>query len=151
SAEPTRSRDLLLHIDRGYLEEAYFSFSYSPIHAEGGRVAGIFCPVIETTEKIIGERRPPTLRDPAAQCKGAASEASVYEAAADVLRLNPKDVPFALIYRVEEDHTVARLSAVAGIERGTDASPLEVTIDEGLHDLWSLGSVVLTGESTLVS
>src|SRR5262249_28085197 len=32
--EATRSRDLLLHIHRGYLEEAYFSFSYSPIHAE---------------------------------------------------------------------------------------------------------------------
>jgi hypothetical protein len=32
--EATRSRDLLLHIDRdGYPEEAYFSFSYSPIHA----------------------------------------------------------------------------------------------------------------------
>jgi len=27
----TRSRDLLLHVDRGYPEEAYFSFSYSPI------------------------------------------------------------------------------------------------------------------------
>jgi hypothetical protein len=33
-AEPTRSRDLLLHINRrGYPEEAYFSFSYSPIRA----------------------------------------------------------------------------------------------------------------------
>ena len=49
--EATRSRDLLLHIDRGYPEEAYFSFSYSPIHAEGGKVGGVFCPVIETTEK----------------------------------------------------------------------------------------------------
>ena len=30
-AEETRSRDLLLHMNRGYLEETYFSFSYSPI------------------------------------------------------------------------------------------------------------------------
>ena len=29
-AEATRSRDLLLHIDRGYVEEAYFSFSLQP-------------------------------------------------------------------------------------------------------------------------
>jgi hypothetical protein len=36
--EATRSRDLLLHIDRGYPEEAYFSFSYSPIHGENGKV-----------------------------------------------------------------------------------------------------------------
>ena len=71
--EPTRSRDLLLHIDRGYLEEAYFSFSYSPIHGEDGAVGGVFCPVIETTEKVIGERRLRTLRDLAARTKGAAT------------------------------------------------------------------------------
>ena len=71
-SEPTRSRDLLLSIDReGYLEEAYFSFSYSPIHAEEGEVACIFCPVIETTDKVIGERRLRTLRDLANRCKGA--------------------------------------------------------------------------------
>ena len=74
TAEPTRSRDLLLLIDRGYLEETYFSFSYSPIHGEDGAVVGIFCPVIETTEKVIGERRLRTLRDLAARTKGAATE-----------------------------------------------------------------------------
>jgi hypothetical protein len=67
-AEPTRSRDLMLQIDRGYPEEAYFSFSYSPIHGEQGKVAGIFCPVIETTDKVIGERRLRTLRDLSERC-----------------------------------------------------------------------------------
>jgi signal transduction histidine kinase len=151
SAEPTRSRDLLLHIDRGYLEEAYFSFSYSPIHAEGGTVAGIFCPVIETTEKIIGERRLRMLRDLAAKCKGAESEASVYQAAADILRSNPHDIPFALIYQVEERHRSARLCSVAGVERGTKASPEEVILDEGPCDQWALGRVARTGEAQLVS
>src|SRR6185436_15649865 len=65
--EPTRSRDLLLHIDRGYPEEAYFSFSYSPIYADDGAIGGIFCPVIETTDKVIGARRLRTLRDLAAR------------------------------------------------------------------------------------
>jgi hypothetical protein len=81
TAEPTRSRDLLLHIDRGYPEEAYFSFSYSPIHGEDGHVAGIFCPVIETTGKVIGERRLRSLRDLAARCKGADCEDEAYAAA----------------------------------------------------------------------
>ena len=80
--EATRSRDLLLHIDRGYLEEAYFSFSYSPIYDDDGRIGGIFCPVIETTEKVIGERRLRTLRDLAARCKGAESEEATFDAAA---------------------------------------------------------------------
>ena len=103
TAEPTRSRDLLLHIDRGYPEEAYFSFSYSPIHNDDGTVGGVFCPVIETTEKVIGERRLRTLRDLAASTKGAASEDDAYAAAAATLAENPHDIPFALLYRVDED------------------------------------------------
>ena len=87
-AEATRSRDLLLHVDRGYPEEAYFSFSYSPIYDEDGKVGGIFCPVIETTEKVIGERRLRTLRDLAAKCKGAESEDLALDAAATILSAN---------------------------------------------------------------
>jgi PAS domain-containing protein len=62
TGEPTRSRDLLLHIDRGYPEEAYFSFSYSPIYRDDGTIGGVFCPVIETTDKVIGARRLRTRR-----------------------------------------------------------------------------------------
>ena len=148
-AEPTRSRDLLLLIDRGYVEEAYFSFSYSPIHAEGGKVGGVFCPVIETTEKIIGERRLRTLRDLAAKCKGAESEGTIYEAAADVLRSNPHDVPFALIYQVDERQSMAHLKAVAGISPATVVSPERVGLDEDASDLWALGRVARTGKGTL--
>src|SRR5262245_9908863 len=100
--KPTRSRDLMLHIDRGYLEEAYFSFSYSPIHDEDGKVAGIFCPVIETTEKVIGERRLRTLRDLAAKCKGAENMEAAFDAAATILAANPHDVPFAMIYEIDD-------------------------------------------------
>jgi signal transduction histidine kinase/DNA-binding response OmpR family regulator len=148
--EATRSRDLLLHIDRGYPEEAYFSFSYSPIHAEGGKVGGIFCPVIETTEKVIGERRLRTLRDLAARCKGADSEESAYQAAATVLAANSHDVPFALIYRVDEHESRARLKAVAGIGVGTEASPEWVLLDESAIDPWSLRRVVRSGQTTVV-
>ncbi|HEX5109781.1 MAG TPA: ATP-binding protein [Vicinamibacterales bacterium] len=146
--EATRSRDLLLHIDRGYSEEAYFSFSYSPIRDEAGKVAGIFCPVIETTEKIIGERRLRTLRDLAARCKGAESEQSACEAAAALLAANPHDVPFALIYRVDEKQSSATLKAVAGIAPGTDASPEVVALNDPESDLWSLGAVAQSGQIT---
>ena len=150
-AEPTRSRDLLLHIDRGYLEEAYFSFSYSPIHAEGGKVGGVFCPVIETTEKVIGERRLRTLRDLAARCKGASSEHAVYQAAAEVLGTNLKDVPFALIYRVEDRLTGADLTAMAGIRPHSPAAPQRVEIEQDTDDLWALGRVARTGEAIVVT
>ena len=74
-ARPRARATCELHLNReGYPEEAYFSFSYSPIYDEHGRVGGVFCPCIETTEKVIGERRLTTLRDLAAQCKGSESE-----------------------------------------------------------------------------
>ena len=148
--DATRSRDLLLHIDRGYTEEAYFSFSYSPIHAEGGKVGGIFCPVIETTEKVIGERRLRTLRDLAATCKGAVREASVYEAAGTVLAANPHDIPFALIYRIDESGG-ARLTTVAGIHAGVAASPELVPLREPGVDPWSLHAVAESGQIAVLS
>ncbi|HEU5103310.1 MAG TPA: PAS domain S-box protein [Roseiflexaceae bacterium] len=44
--------DQLLLLDRnGYVEECYFSFSYSPIHDEAGKVGGIFCAATETTKR----------------------------------------------------------------------------------------------------
>jgi PAS domain S-box-containing protein len=149
--EPTRSRDLLLHIDRGYPEEAYFSFSYSPIHAEAGKIGGIFCPVIETTEKVIGERRLRTLRDLAGRSKGSESEEADYGAAASILAANPQDVPFALIYSVDERGPVAALKAACGIAAGTAAAPERIVIDESALDVWSLGTVARTGRPAVVS
>jgi PAS domain S-box-containing protein len=147
--EATRSRDLQLHMNRkGYLEETYFSFSYGPIYDEYGKVGGVFCPCIETTEKVVGERRLVTLRDLAAQCKGAESEQAVYQAAAAVLAANARDVPFALLFRIADDAATAYLDAVVGIERGvSNAAPPHVALG-GPDDLWGLGEVVRSGKAT---
>ena len=62
--EATWSDDQLLLLDRnGFLEEGYFTFSYSPIRDESGRVGGVFCAVTETTWRVLGERRLQTLRE----------------------------------------------------------------------------------------
>jgi PAS domain-containing protein len=54
----TWSEDLLLNINRhGYVEETYFTFSYSPVFNETGNVDGLFCACIETTEKVFAARR----------------------------------------------------------------------------------------------
>jgi signal transduction histidine kinase/DNA-binding response OmpR family regulator len=149
--DATRSRDLLLHIDRGYPEEAYFSFSYSPIHGEDGKVGGVFCPVIETTEKIIGERRLRTLRDLAASCKGAAREDSVYQAAGTVLAANAHDIPFALIYRIDDAGSQAQLKTVAGIHAATPASPGSIDLREPGADPWSLLTVAESGQVSVIA
>ncbi len=59
----TYSEDQLLPMHRhGFTEECYFNFTFSPIHESDGRVGGIFNAVLETTERVVGERRLRTLR-----------------------------------------------------------------------------------------
>ncbi|GAA4746815.1 sensor histidine kinase [Flavisolibacter ginsenosidimutans] len=58
SGKSTWSEDQALYMNRrGYVEETYFTFSYSPIWDESGTVAGLFCACIETTEKVLATRK----------------------------------------------------------------------------------------------
>ncbi len=61
-ATPADDLPLLLH-RHGYPEQCWFSFSYSPIRDEAGRVVGVFCPMIETTARVLAERRSAALLD----------------------------------------------------------------------------------------
>ena len=62
--EPSFANDVRLFMSRGeYVEETYYSFSYSPIHDESGKVAGLFCPSMETTAKVLHARRLRTLSE----------------------------------------------------------------------------------------
>lgn len=49
--------DLPLVMNRkGYDEQTWFTFSYSPLRDESGRIAGMFCAVSETTRRVLAER-----------------------------------------------------------------------------------------------
>ncbi|HTI81670.1 MAG TPA: PAS domain-containing protein [Acetobacteraceae bacterium] len=51
------SEDLPLVMNRkGFDEQTWFTFSYSPVRDESGAVAGLFCAVSETTQRILAER-----------------------------------------------------------------------------------------------
>jgi PAS domain S-box-containing protein len=50
--------DLPLTMERkGYPEQTWFTFSYSPLHDGQGQVQGLYCTVVETTERVLAERR----------------------------------------------------------------------------------------------
>lgn len=58
AGEPTFVENFPLSINRnGFDEEAYFTFCYSPIRDENGRVAGMMDTVIEVTETVTTQRR----------------------------------------------------------------------------------------------
>ncbi len=142
--EATRSRDLPLFMDRhGYLEETYFSFSYSPIRDETGGVGGVFTPVIETTAKVVGERRMRTLRDLAARGRAEGLQHAC-RGVADVLAENPHDVPFALIYQLSEDGRSAHLLGAAGVQPGSAIAPVHIALDDGGATFWPIRAAAHT-------
>lgn len=49
--------DIMLMINRsGHAEEAHFSFSYTPLRDDDGKICGIFCPCAEITSRVLSER-----------------------------------------------------------------------------------------------
>ncbi len=145
TGDATRSDDLLLLLERnGYPEECYFTFSYSAIPDGSGGIGGVFTPVAETTEKVIGERRLRTLRDLASRGARARPAEAALKLAAKTLSLNPHDIPFALLYRLDEPG-VARLAATAGINAGGPASPERIALHGECG--WPVAQVAQTGEA----
>ncbi|MET0540889.1 MAG: PAS domain-containing protein [Variovorax sp.] len=57
AGEAIYREDLPLVLNRkGYAEQTWFTFSYSPVRDESGRIAGMFCAVSETTRRVLAER-----------------------------------------------------------------------------------------------
>lgn len=121
----TWSEDQLLLLERhGFPEECYFTFSYSPIQDESGGVGGVFTAVSETTGRVVGERRLSTLGELAAQTADAKNDDEVLTRAAEVLARARADLPFALVYLVDDGAPAARLVAGHGLVRGGPAAPV---------------------------
>ncbi len=58
AGEATFGEEVPVVINRkGFDEQAWFTFSTSPIRSESGRVAGLYCAVTETTRKVLAEQR----------------------------------------------------------------------------------------------
>ncbi|MGH2414448.1 MAG: GAF domain-containing protein, partial [Microcystaceae cyanobacterium] len=153
TGQATWSDDLLLMVERyGYSEEAYFTYSYSPIPDETGQVGGAFTAVTETTQRVLGERRMRTLRDLAAQAGQAKTAEQACQLAIRTLADNPADIPFALLYLLTTDVKQARLSESTPLEADTNASPrwIDMTQAESEATSWPFASAVSTGRAVLI-
>jgi signal transduction histidine kinase len=155
--EATWSEDQLLLLERhGFSEECYFTFSYSPIGDESGGVGGVFTAVTETTARIIGERRMATLRALAEGTAPARDAADAARCAIAALRDNSADVPFALLYLLDEQGPTARLADAAHLTAGAPGCPLEIPLDDGALEepltavTWPIADVARTGRSQVV-
>jgi hypothetical protein len=119
-----------MFLDRnGYLEETFFTFSFSPIRDESSSVGGLFHPVTETTGKMLSERRTRTLRDLAARTSKARSVDEALALTAQTLGEYDLDLPFVRLYAIDANSPQARLVAGTGLTAGTPDSPELVDLD----------------------
>jgi signal transduction histidine kinase/CheY-like chemotaxis protein len=157
----TWSDDQFLPLERsGYAEECYFTFSYSPIHAESGAVLGVFTAVSETTERVLSGRRGALANDLTTALVDAHSTEDVCARAARILATDPADTPFALLYAVDPQRREATLLNAVGLAAGTALSPLTVPLDNGERassderqsaaDPWALRKVMDAPRDVLV-
>jgi signal transduction histidine kinase/DNA-binding response OmpR family regulator len=107
---------MLLLLERsGFKEETYHTFSYSPLFDDAGAIAGMFCVVVEETERVINERRLETLRKVAQSASATKTEDELFDAVAAQLGENRFDLPFTLSYLFDDPGAAARLVALSGI------------------------------------
>ncbi|HEU5325446.1 MAG TPA: ATP-binding protein [Candidatus Limnocylindria bacterium] len=126
----------------GFPEEAYFTFTFSPLRDDEGRITGIFQPVVEVTAQVLADRRAESLRALADQIDAI----DPFGPPIGALATEPRDIPFALVYRWDADadalrlagHTesltddAAALDAVAGRARAVyeGGQAMELSADE---------------------
>jgi hypothetical protein len=125
---PTWVEDAYLPLQRqGILEEAYFTFSYSPVRGAGGDIEGVLDIAAETTRQVLDRRRLGLLSRLNEQLSRLERREQLPELALPLLLADPADFPAADI-RVPD---VLRASGT-GLP-GAPSSPLRgtgVVVDE---------------------
>ena len=146
--EATYSEAELLVMQRnGYREETYYTFSFSPVPDDEGGIGGIVCANTDDTDRVVGGRQLALLREIASRTWEAESVDEVYALAAEALACDCRDMPFALIYGLEDDGMRARLHGQCGIAPGHAAAPETLVLERGA--VWPIGDVVRGGRRVL--
>ena len=143
TGESTWSVDERLLIERhGYIEECYFTWSYSPITDDDGVPAGVLLISYETTQQVLADRRRRTLRELSLHALEAESAQQACRLSAKSLGTNPFDVPFACIYLLEGSTNV-RLQARSGAPPNAFAVPNSLNLDSDSSPLaWGMRKIL---------
>lgn len=140
---------LFIMLRKGYLEETYITFSYSPIPDDRGGTGGIFCACTDDTQRIVGERQLALLQELAARTADARTFDEVCTLSASCLETNPHDLPFAMIYLIEPGQQQIVLAGTSSIDRDHPAVPQAVAFDD--DSVWQLADIVRTQKARLIT
>ena len=120
----TWSEEQLLLLERnGYVEETYFTFSFSAIHDETLHVAGVFTATYEVTKSVVDKRRLNFLKD-LGRAASATKLKQAYQLIGETLTTITADIPFGILYRFENKRFVRQ--TYFGLSENHVANPLEI-------------------------
>ncbi|WP_026463553.1 ATP-binding protein [Adhaeribacter aquaticus] len=142
-------RQLLTPERKGFKEETYFTFSYSPIPDDTGGVGGIFCVCSEETSQVINQRRLTTIQN-LSEIKVSDTLKEVYEKWSEQLSQNPQDLPFGLFYQISDEGKSATLAGAFGLPVDAPAAPLQINLNSTEEQLWPLYRVQKTGNNPVI-
>lgn len=153
AGEAVALADALLPLDRnGFLEDCYFTLSYSPIRLDDGEVGGVLGVVAETTNRTVAERRLDALRLLAEGSADAETSAQVTVAVKEALLRAAADLPFALIYLNDASDDSANLVCRVGLPEGGPLAPEKIGGSrEGTAQVWPLAEAMQKRGGVLVS
>lgn len=138
--------DQRIFIDRnGYLEETFFTFSFSPIRDDSGQLAGLFHPVIELTQASLATRRLKVLQDLAEHTSNPKTVAEVCQLIGAALDEHELDLPFVQLFLVDSDGGHARLMFTTGLDPGDATGPRVVDLASESGG-WPLREALQTGQ-----
>lgn len=128
----------------GFPEESHFTGSYSPVPDDTAPrgIGGVLGTIIESTEKVIAERRVKILSELGARVAEAKTDEQACAQAAAILAQHPKDVPFALFYLGDDATRRLRLVSTCGIDDAL-TGPRSIDLDSPMHGVpWPLASAL---------
>lgn len=148
--EGTYDESLLLIMERnGYPEETYYTFSYSPVPSDEGGVGGIICANTDDTQRIISERQVKLLRTLAAQTADARTVKEACFLSASSLAQNLSDLPFTMIYLLDQEKQLVTLAGTSGIPHGHQAVPQTVALASS--DPWPFAEVLTEHKACVIA
>ncbi|CAG8571825.1 10001_t:CDS:2, partial [Dentiscutata heterogama] len=116
----------------GYKEETYIDYALSPIFKLDGTVWGVISIAPEVTENVLNNRRLKTLGNLSLQTAGAESLESACHIITKTLQ-NNKDIPYSLIYLVENHNDPKKTSSKSLIARLVSTTFDEDCKEEFIH------------------
>ena len=146
---PFNADKLLIYINRkGFLEETYWTFSWSPAFDDAGVVKGIFCACYEVTSAVLTQRRLKALRDISEGMNQLQSLKQACQTACRIISENSSDNLFSLIYLLTKEGKEAALLGYGGDLEHVVAQPIIELADPDAA--WPLAQVLQSKQMVVV-